>query len=102
MNIQALMKQANEMQRKIAKAEKEVEAKVYEKTLGGGAITIKLKGSLELEEIKIDEDLLEKENKEMLEEMLLSGLNEMISQAKNEKEEIMNGLTGGVKFPGGF
>lgn len=102
MNIQALMKQANEMQRKIAKAEKEIEAKVYEKTLGGGAISLKITGSLELKELKIDEDLLEKDNKEMVEEMLLSGLNEVIAQAKAEKDEVMNGLTGGVKFPGGF
>lgn len=102
MNIQMLMKQAQEMQKKMSKIEKEADEKIYEKSLGGGAIQVKLKGSMQIEEISIDESLLEVENKEMLEEMLLSGLNELLDEAKKSKDKAMSSVTGGVKFPGGF
>lgn len=102
MNIQMLMKQANEMQRKLAKVEKELESKQYEKTLGGGAISIAVNGAFKINEIKIDADLLEKDNKEMLEDMLTTGLNDLFETIKKEKDEVMGGLTGGVKFPGAF
>lgn len=102
MNIQMLMKQANDMQKKMAKLEKEIEERVHEKSLGGGAIQIELKGTTKIEKIVIDESLLESDNKEMLEEMLVSGLNELLAEAKTEKDKLMNSLTGGVKLPGGF
>lgn len=102
MNIQMLMKQAQEMQKKMSKIEKESDEKVYEKSLGGGAIQVKLKGSMEIQTIEIDESLLEVDNKEMLEDMLVSGLNELLLEAKKEKEKAMGAITGGVKFPGGF
>lgn len=102
MNIQMLMKQAQEMQKKMSKIEKEADEKIYEKSLGGGAIQVKLKGSMQIEKISIDESLLEVENKEMLEEMLLSGLNELLDEAKKAKDKAMSSVTGGVKFPGGF
>lgn len=102
MNIQMLMKQANEMQRKMAKIEKELNEKEYSKSLGGGAINIKMMGNFSISNIEINEELLEPTNKEMLEEMLREGLNELITTAKNEKDQLMNGLTGGVKFPGAF
>ncbi len=102
MNIQMLMKQAQEMQKKMSKIEKEADEKVYEKSLGGGAIQVELKGSMEIQKIEIDESLLESDNKEMLEEMLVSGLNELLQEAKEAKEKAMGAVTGGVKFPGGF
>lgn len=102
MNIQMLMKQANEMQRKISKAEKELENKKYEKTLGGGAVNVGVNGNFQIEKLEIDQDLLEADNKEMLKEMLMSGLNEMFAEVKKDKDEVLGGLTGGIKFPGAF
>lgn len=102
MNIQVLMKQAQEMQKKMSKMEKALDEKSFEKTLGGGAIKLVLKGSFVIETLSIDESLLEADNKEMLEEMLQVGLNELLNEIKTEKEQSMSALTGGVKFPGGF
>ena len=52
--------------------------------------------------VEIDETLLTAENKELLEDMILMGVNEAVKKAVSEREEVMNQLTGGVKLPGAF
>lgn len=102
MNIQNLLKQAQKMQKEVGRVESEINDKVYEHSMGGGAIKVAMKGDLTFQNIWVDEALLEKENKEDLEAMLLSCINETIQQAQNEKDSLMKNITGGVKLPGGF
>lgn len=102
MNMQALLKQAQKMQKELAKVENELNQKEYESTMGGGVIKVTVKGSMEVESILINEELLEKENKEDLEEMLKSAVNDALAKAVKDKETTMNKITGGVKMPGGF
>lgn len=102
MNMQGLLKQAQKMQKDLAKVESELNEKLYESTMGGGVIKVEVKGSMEIEKISIDETLLEKDGKEDLEEMLKSAINDAFRKAVEDKEQSMNAITGGVKMPGGF
>lgn len=101
MNMQALLKQAQKMQKDLAKVESELNEKVYEATMGGGVVKVAVKG-MQVEAIQIDETLLDKDGKEDLEEMLKAALNDAFNQAVEDKEKTMNAITGGVKMPGGF
>ena len=102
MNMQGLLKQAQKMQKELTKLEDELNEKVYETTMGGGVIKVEGKGNMSVESISIDESLLEVDNKEDLEEMLKSALNDAFAKAVEDKEKNMNQITGGVKMPGGF
>ncbi|MEG1474282.1 MAG: YbaB/EbfC family nucleoid-associated protein [Longicatena sp.] len=102
MNMQALLKQAQKMQKELADVEKNLAAKTYEASNGGGVVKVEVNGNMNINSISIDEALLDKENKEDLEEMLKSTLNEALTKANKDKEETMNSVTGGVKMPGGF
>ena len=102
MNMQGLLKQAQKMQKELTKLEDELNEKVYESTMGGGVIKAEVKGNMSVESITIDESLLEKDNKEDLEEMLKAALNDAFAKAVEDKEKNMNQITGGVKMPGVF
>lgn len=99
--MQALLKQAQKMQKDLAKVESELNEKEYEATMGGGVVKVAVKG-MQVESIQIDETLLDKDGKEDLEEMLKAALNDAFNQAVEDKEKTMNAITGGVKMPGGF
>ena len=101
MNMQALLKQAQKMQKDLAKVESELNEKEYEATMGGGLVKAAVKG-MQVESIQIDETLLDKDGKEDLEEMLKAALNDAFNQAVEDKEKTMNAITGGVKMPGGL
>ncbi|MEG0264592.1 MAG: YbaB/EbfC family nucleoid-associated protein [Erysipelotrichaceae bacterium] len=103
MNMQALLKQAQKMQKEVVETERELKSHVYTAELSGGAIIAEATGELKVSKIDIkDEALLNLENKEMLEDMLVMVVNEVIQKATTEKDEVMNKLTAGVKMPGGF
>lgn len=102
MNMQGLLKQAQKMQKELAKVESELNSTIYEETMGGGVIKVEVKGSMEVESISIDASLLNEEGKEDLEEMIKSAINEALVKAKKDKDKKMNAVTGGVKIPGGF
>ncbi|MEG0274208.1 YbaB/EbfC family nucleoid-associated protein [Amedibacillus sp. YH-ame10] len=102
MNMQALLKQAQKMQKDMAEKEQELSSKTYETSMGGGAVKVVVKGDFTVESIQINEDLLEKDSKEDLEDMLISAFNEVLAKANEDKEKTMNAITGGIKMPGGF
>lgn len=102
MNMQALLKQAQKMQKELNKAESELKEHTYESTMAGGLVKVIVKGSMEVSQIEIQEELLNKEEKETLQELLVSAINDAMKQATDEKNKVMNKMTGGVKLPGGF
>ncbi len=102
MNMQALLKQAQKMQKELGKAEAELKERTYESSMAGGMVKVSVKGSLEVESIEIQADLLSAEEKDTLQELLVSAVNDAIKQASEEKEAVMKKMTGGVKMPGGF
>ena len=95
-----LMRQAQNMQRQMAKKPKEIEEKQFDISSNGGAIKISIMGNKKVNKIEIDNDLLE--DKEMLEDMLTVAVNEAINKVEEEMQKAMNGATGGMNIPGLF
>lgn len=102
MNMQALLKQAQKMQKELAKAESELKEHTYESTMAGGMVKVVVQGTMEVTKIEIDEELLNKDEKDTLQELLVGAMNDAMKQATDEKNKVMNKMTGGVKLPGGF
>ena len=104
-NSQAdMMRKLQQFQENSAKLEEELSEKEYDVTSGGGAVSVKIKGTKEVLEIKIDPDLLAdaKDEPEMLEDLLVAAVNEALSKADAEMEKRMGSLTGGMNIPGLF
>lgn len=96
MNFNQLVRQAQQMQRKVNKLKKEFDEKEFEFTSQQDLITGKINGNLEIVELKINKDLLNEENKEMLEDLLVVTINENIAKIAKEKEDTINNATNGV------
>jgi len=96
MNFNQLVRQAQQMQRKVNKLKKEFEEKVFDFSSQQDLITGKINGKLEIVELNISEQLLEKENKEMLQDLLAVTINENIKKIEKEKDDTLNGATNGV------
>jgi nucleoid-associated protein EbfC len=99
MNIQQMMKQAQQMQEKMQKqmAELKVEA-----TAGGGMVTVVMNGSKQLQSITIDPEAVNKEDVEMLQDLILAAVNDAHRKADEEMSKSMSGMMGGMKIPGMF
>lgn len=102
MDINGLMRQAQSMQKQMQKKQKEVEEKEFVVSSNGGAIVITIKGDKTVLNVEIDEDLLDKDNKEMFQEMITIAMNEAISKVEEEMSAAMQGATGGMNIPGLF
>lgn len=97
MNMQQLMMQAQRMQRELQKAQAELAKKEFSVNKNG-MITVSMLGNKQITKIDIDEDALEKDNKELIEELLQSAINELIEQVNNEEEAINSKLQSGVRM----
>jgi len=101
MDMQKLMQQAQAMQKKLNKIEEELDATEYTGTTGGSeGVSVTINGKNEVVKIDINDELLAKENKEELQDMLLIAINNAVDQAASDREEKMNAVTQGVKMPG--
>ena len=99
MNMQALMQQAQKMQKEMQKKQAELEAQTFDVTSAGGAIKIKIKGSRQIESIEIDKDAIDPEEKEMLEDMIKVAINEAISVVDQAFDQLNTSLTNGMRMP---
>ena len=97
MNIQAMMKQAQEMQVRLQKqmAELRVEA-----TAGGGMVTVVVNGTKQLQSITIDPEVVSKDDVEMLQDMIVAAVNDAGRKVDEQLGQQMSGLMGGLKIPG--
>jgi nucleoid-associated protein EbfC len=95
MNIQQVMKQAQQMQERLQKqmAELRVEA-----TAGGGMVTVVVNGAKQLQSIKIDPEVVSKDDVEMLQDMVLAAVNDAQRKVDEELASKMGGLVPGMKF----
>ena len=100
MNMQALMQQAQRMQREMQKKQKELEEKLFELESAGGAISIDIKGTRQIESIQIDKDAIDPDDKEMLEDMIKIAINEAISVVDAAFEQLNAQMTNGMRMPG--
>ena len=100
MNINALMQQAQKMQKQMEKKQKEIESQEFEFSSNGGAIKIKMLGSKQITSLEIDKDLIDPEEKEMLEDMLMIAINDAANKIDEEVSSVMGSVAGGL--PGLF
>lgn len=101
-NINNLMKQAQKLQKEMAQAQQELEEKEFEASVGGGAVLVKVNGKKEVLSIKIKEEVVDPDDVEMLEDLVLSAVNEALKKAEEETANKMGKLTGGMNIPGMF
>ncbi len=100
MNIQKMLKQAQQMQSKMQSAQAELAEKEVEATAGGGKVTVKATGGGDIVSIKIAPEVVDPEDVEMLEDLVLSGVRKAQEEAKNLMESEMKKVTGGMGLPG--
>jgi nucleoid-associated protein EbfC len=99
MNIQQMMKQAQQMQERMQKqmAEMRIEA-----TSGGGMVTVVINGSKQVLSLTIDPEAVSKEDVEMLQDLILAAINDAQRKADEAMSQQMSGMMGGMKIPGLF
>jgi len=95
------MKQAKEMQSKMAKAQEEIKLLEGEGSTGGGLVKICINGKRELISVKIEDEVL-KEEKDIVEDLILVAVNQAISDINKKIEDTMNTASGGVLGKSGF
>ena len=92
----AILKQAQQRQADMAKAQDELKDEVVEASAGGGMVKVKVSGDLAVQSIEIDPDAVDPEDVEMLQDMVLAAVNEGIRAAQQRAESKMGGITGGL------
>ena len=95
-----LLRQANLMQSKLAKLQSEMADKSFEASSGGGMVKVSVTGRQELKSVTIDPKALEGGDVEMLQDLILTAVNEGVRVSRATMEREMNALTGGLRLPG--
>jgi nucleoid-associated protein EbfC len=95
-----MLKQVQQMQTEMAKAQEALKDEVVEASAGGGMVTVKVTGDLEVKEIRINPDAVDPEDVELLQDMVLAATNEAIRSAQELANRKLGGLTGGLDLGG--
>ena len=95
-----MIKQAQKMQQDMLKMQEEMEAKEYEATVGGGVVTASVNGKHEVVRLTIDPEAVDPEDVEMLQDLVVSAVNEAMRKADAEAAQSMSRLTGGLNLGG--
>jgi DNA-binding YbaB/EbfC family protein len=96
MNMNNLMKQAQKMQKQMMEKQEELQARTLEMTSGGGAVKVVISGKKEIQELKINPDVVDPDDVEMLEDLIISAVNEAIRQVEEMYNAEMGRMTGGM------
>lgn len=100
MNMQKMMKQVQKMQAELARVQEELGTKTVEGTAGGGVVTVIANGHQDIQEIKIDPDVIDPDDVEMLEDLILAAVNDALRKARELSAQEMQRVTGGLNIPG--
>lgn len=101
-NMNNMIKQAQKMQADMAKAQADLEEKVIETSAGGGMVTVKANGKKEILEINIKPEVVDPEDIEMLQDLVLTAVNDALTQVDNAMQTEMSKITGGLNLGGLF
>ncbi|EQK45244.1 MULTISPECIES: YbaB/EbfC family nucleoid-associated protein [Paraclostridium] len=101
-NMNQLLKQAQKMQTDMQKMQEDLETKEIETSVGGGAVTVKVNGKKEVVDIQIKPEVVDPDDIEMLQDLVLSAVNEALRSVDDMQSSQMNKLTGGMNIPGLF
>ncbi|MEE8324104.1 MAG: YbaB/EbfC family nucleoid-associated protein [Candidatus Humimicrobiaceae bacterium] len=99
-NMQQMMKQAKMMQKKMAEVQEELKSMEFEASAGGGAVKARVNGDQEILEIKLNNEMIDADDLDMVEDMVMVAVNDALKQSKDEAKNKMAGLTGGMNLPG--
>ena len=100
MNMQALMKQAQQMQEQLKKAQEELKASEFVGSAGGGMVKVTVSGAKEVLAVSINPQAIDPDDIEMLEDMVAAAINATVKQVDETAEAEMGKLTGGMNIPG--
>ena len=101
-NMNNLMKQAQQMQTKLASLQSELATREVESSSGGGMVKVKVNGKQELLNISINKECVDPEDVEMLEELVFTAVNQAMKDSQEMVSSAMNKVTGGASIPGLF
>ena len=96
MDINKLMQQVQQMQEQMTQAQEELATQIVEASAGGGMVTVKANGAMEILEIKIDPKAIDPDDPDLLADMVLAATNEAIRSARSLMEQRLGGLAGGA------
>ncbi|MDU4378029.1 MAG: YbaB/EbfC family nucleoid-associated protein [Anaerococcus vaginalis] len=99
-NMNSMMKKVQKMQQEMARTQQEIEEKEFSSTAGGGVIEAVVNGKKEVVKIKIDEDVVDPEDTEMLEDLVVAAINDALKKADEYSQKEMGKLTGNINIPG--
>jgi DNA-binding YbaB/EbfC family protein len=97
MDFEKLMQQAQQMQEQMTKAQEELAGETVEASAGGGMVTVKATGALEITEIKISPEAIDPDDPELLADMVLAAVNEAMRSAQQLVEKRLGGAMGGLQ-----
>lgn len=99
-NMQQMLKQVQKMQQDMMAAQEQLKHEVVEASAGGGMVTVKVTGDLEIKDVRIDPDAVDPEDVELLQDLVLAATNEALRSAQELAASKMGGLTGGLDLGG--
>src|SRR4051812_31644951 len=101
-NMNQMMKQVQQMQADMMKAQEQLKNEVVEASAGGGMVTVKVSGDLEIREVRIDPEAVDPDDVELLQDMVLAAVNEAVRAAQELAASKLNAATGGLGGAGGL
>jgi DNA-binding YbaB/EbfC family protein len=97
-----MVKQAQKMQDEIVELQNEIEERDFTATVGGGAVEVVVTGKKTIKSLTIKPEVVDKDDIEMLQDLIISAVNEAVNNVEQTTEEEMSKITGGVSLPGLF
>lgn len=100
--MNGMIKQAQKMQEEMAALQEDLDSREYDVAAGGGAVTVKINGKCEIQNIEIDPEIVDPDDIETLQDILVAGVNEAIKKVNDTNSTEMSKITGSLSMPGLF
>lgn len=101
-NMNQMIRQAQKMQDQITELQEDIESREFTATAGGGAVEVTLSGKKEIKSLNLKPEIVDPEDIEMLQDLIISAINEAVNNIETTTESEMSKITGGVSIPGMF
>ena len=102
MNMSEIMRQAQDFKQRLSQVQSELAERMVTASVGGGKVSVTVNGKSELQSLQIDKEVINPEEQAMLQDLIMSAVNEGIKKAKEMSQAEMKKLTGGINIPGLF
>ena len=101
-DLSAMLAEAQKLQQKLQQAQEEAKSKVLEGTAGGGMVTVEITGGLEVRRVRVDPNIVDKNDVGMLEDLIAAAINQAIGKAQALQADVLRSATGGMPLPPGL